>query len=136
MTVPKSQSGAEGFSAPEGSIIDDDMASRRWTGGILDRGTFEQDTPVTWETLDRPWDSIRASGETGDQPPDAPLVNRCMSGRVRTSIGSRGKDPAREDRSEVRRGKGVGWPNKSDEVGERPAPDPAEQRGPVPEENL
>ena len=55
-------SGAQGFTAPEGSILVSALASERGTGGVVDHGTFAEETPVTWEALVLP---ARSSGTRG-----------------------------------------------------------------------
>ena len=44
-------SGAQGFTAPEGSILVSALASTRGTGGVGDHGTLAEEAPVTWEAL-------------------------------------------------------------------------------------
>lgn len=51
---------AQGLGGPESSISEaQKMASRRETGGMLDHGTLEEDTTVTWETLAPPSGEFR-----------------------------------------------------------------------------
>ena len=55
-------SGAQGFTAAEGSILVSVLASERGTGGVVDHGTFAEETPVTWEALVLP---AKSSGTRG-----------------------------------------------------------------------
>ena len=72
-------SGAQGFTAAEGSILVSVLASERGTGGVVDHGTFAEETPVTWEALVLP---ANHPGR-GDRLllSDAPGLHRCSPGR-------------------------------------------------------
>ena len=134
-------SGAQGFTAPEGSILVSALASERGTGGVVDHGTVAEEAPVTWEALVLPANDIRASGgpvtslrRAGPTPMQARPVWRQVRPARRRSIGMqvgapredrRSADEAREsDDRIVAKKSGNGW-----------QPKPAEQRRSVSREN-
>ena len=135
-------SGAQGFTAPEGSILVSNMVSERGTGGVVDHGTFAEETPVTWEALVLPV-GIPDRGEPvrSDLRRAEPLsmqarpVLRFVRMARRTSIGLQVGAP-REDRrrtDETRESDGRIVAMKS---GNGWQPKPAEQRRSVSRESF
>lgn len=95
VAVPKyNYFGAQGLDAPESSILDGVLASHRGTGGMVDCGTFKEDTPVTWETPDLPW------AKPGTRRPRKPDSDEAFAReRVKASV-------KKKRSSQGRRGKG------------------------------
>lgn len=86
------------------------QASRRGTGGMHDHGTFEEDTPVTWETLVPPCRNDRAT-----EPRTASLRRAARMPRLGRPV-SRCKPRGTQNKSRLqgrpRRGKTEGKPSK------------------------
>lgn len=134
-------SGAQGFTAPEGSISVGVLASLRGTGGVVDHGTLEEEAPVTWEALVLPAANPGPGGPATSPRRAArlsmherPVLRENRMARrisIDQQVGTsrenrRGTDETREsDGRIVAMKSGNGW-----------HPKPVEQRRPVPEENF
>jgi hypothetical protein len=88
-----------------------------------DRGRQQEDGPETWETSDLPWK------RPGDGDPDSKLrrAARQRGSREAGPPGAKNKSPHQGRHAKGRpeagrkaspRGRGVGWPHKSEEGGE------------------
>lgn len=129
--------GAQGVAHLESSILGGDTASQRGAGGVHDHSALEEDTPATWET---PCYHLRESMRHRGGPKTR--LRRAVGGRRtngrcsdsgreahRTNVGSEiGRDQGKTGGMRPNDARGVGGLHMSDEVGERLAPDPAEQR--------
>lgn len=133
---------AEGVGIPEGSTPEALGRAEGGPAGCLDRGTAEEDDPVTWETPVRP---VGRSGQrrTGD-PLRRAAGGKRTGGRPRGEATAHrndacptGKARSREDR---RRGEAAGESEgriRAKKVGNgRWLPDPVEQRRPVLRQNF
>ena len=133
--------GAQGFTAPEGSIFVSALASLRRTGGVVDHGTLEKETPVTWEALVLPVENPGHGGPvtsprraTGGSMHEGPVLRENRMAR-RISIDLQ-VDAARENR------RGIDETRESDDrivamkSGNGWHPKPAEQRRSVLKENF
>jgi hypothetical protein len=120
-----------------------DRASQRGTGGVSGRGGPEEDHPATWETHDLP--PAEAGWGPARNTPTRRAVDACPAGTEKRPSGGRHA----KGRPEVvlpqpeRVGAGLAeeaWESdgriRAMKVGNGRHPDPAEQRRPVPRENI
>lgn len=125
---------AERVAAREGSssadVMGESAVQRTWW---IQRGTLQEDGPVTWEILDSPIEYPGAGDRVTKLRRAAGAGVHRRRGRGREASAKnehsprvglmRGTTGARADGVEE-----VGGPNTSEDAGERVAPDPAEQR--------
>jgi len=132
-------SGAQGFTAPEGSTCVSDLASEQGTGGVEGHGTLEEETPATWET------PVLPVGDPGHEGPvTSPRTRRTYvdAGTAGAQDGTQNKHRPTgryfEGKPEgCRNVRGVGWQHSSDEVGKRLAPGAGGAKAkPVPRKNF
>ena len=104
------------------------------SGGVLHHGTYEEDSPVTWEALAFPRE-IRCYGEPVNQLRNWRVCRRTCrapSESAEQASAPGGRPLARGTGATAEGGKGVGGLHTSFDVGELVGTsDPAEQRWPV-----
>jgi hypothetical protein len=97
--------------------------------GSKERGTHEEDDRATWEAPISPG-KAPGTGEPGKKPQRSPGSERLRE-PAKKKRPQPGRPKARGTGAEAEGDRGVGGPNKSEDDGERQAPDPEEQRRPV-----
>lgn len=96
-------------------------------GGVSDHGTYQEDDPVTWEAS--PFLGANQAKRGACQNLRRAEGRGCTPSRYRRSARPEVGRAARDNRSGGRRRRGVGGPNRSEDVGERLAPGPGRAEG-------
>ena len=119
-------SGVQESSTSEDNIAESAKGRRGGPDGVLDHGACEEDGPGTWEAL-ASLEKEPAPRRPGDHSPTRPTFAARTSNRPNPTGSAKNKRAAssqvraRDNRSRMDGGKGVGGPRTSEEGGKRMA---------------